>query len=135
MNQFEQMTEKERLESLEANCTTKEEMRVKRELTDVELNQEREKLTETLIVISEKKQELKELSAGLKSEIKVNQENLNTTLALVRAGFEEKIEEVYLMDNQIDGVMEYYSKSGKMVHSRKLKPNEKQLRITNAKAI
>lgn len=128
---FEDSTPEERVKLLRDNALRVEEMTVKRYFTPEQMEDMRKELTADSIECSEKEDELKEVSAPLKAVIKEKKAVIKERLQKLKAKFEESREEVFLMDNQQDGMMEIYDAEGKLVSSRKLLPSERQTRIVS----
>lgn len=122
-------TPEELRQFLEDNSSGSEQMMVKRYFTDEELEQMRVEMTDNSILRYDKQEELKDLTSGLRREIKNYSTLIAEKLKLLKDKYEEQREEVFLLDDQIGGMMYYYAADGTLVSSRKLLPKERQMRI------
>ena len=75
-------------------------------------------------------EEYSEVKESFKLKIKELSEVVKRNFFDLRNGYEETNEECYLVDNQENGTMEFYSSnSGIMVYSRPLRPDERQTNL------
>lgn len=121
------------VQMLKDNCVRSEHEMVKRYFTDDELQEMRVELTETSIERHDKQERLKEQSKAAKDEIANLTNIVNSNLKHLKKKFTEQSEEVYLLDDQDEGVMYTYSSTGDLISTRKLFPNERQTRIKQLK--
>ncbi len=119
------------VQMLKDNAVRTEEQMVKRFFTEEELSDMRIELTEASIERHDQQEKLKEVSKDAKDSIKGLTATVNTNLKHLKNKYVSQMEEVYLLDDQENGVMYTYSATGDIIESRKLLPKEKQTRIIN----
>ncbi len=88
-------------------------------------------ITEASIERHDQQEKLKEVSKDAKDSIKGLTATVNTNLKHLKNKYVSQMEEVYLLDDQDNGIMYTYSTTGDIIESRKLLPKEKQTRIIN----
>lgn len=119
----------------EEYSTPKEKVTAKRYFTEEELNVMVRENTDKLIeldTIEEEIEALKKKHAATQKKLKVESKSLRK---LVRAGFVEELRECYLTPNFQSGNMEYTCvQTGELLLERRLRPEEKQLRLQHPKA-
>lgn len=122
----ETMSAKDRLDNLQAMAYYTEETSYFKVLTQEELDERRETLTENYIKISDLDAEKKQVTERITAEQKpLKAENMELLQTLKTKS--EKIEGVlYHVDDQEKGMMYSYDANGDFISSRRLKPNEKQ---------
>lgn len=122
----ENMSAKDKLDNLQAMAYSTEETSYFKVLTQEELDERRETLTENYIKISDLEAEKKQLTEEIKAKqkpMKVQNVELLQTLKTKS----EKIDGVlYHVDDQDKGMMYSYDANGNFISSRRLKPNERQ---------
>ena len=73
----------------------------------------------------------KEYMTGHKAKVKPLKEKAAISLGRIRNRVEEVTEDVYLIDDQEDGMMGYYNSRGELVHQRQLNPEERQFSLVD----
>lgn len=119
----------ERLAILEANSERKEKFTYSRELDIAEVQELHSELSQLLIHVDQHEQELKMQKEIFKANTKPAKEKIRGILQNVRSQVEEVTEEVFLMKDLEAGKMGYYTKEGRLVFERRLKPEENQYSI------
>jgi hypothetical protein len=107
-------------------AVTKENRIVQIPLSESETSLAKDNLVQNSIKLSTQQEELARVSEAIKIEIKKTKFDIKTNLLDLRNGYVESEEECYLIDNQDEGFMEYYTEKGVMVFSRPLRPDERQ---------
>ena len=120
------MSAKDKLDNLQAMAYATEETSYFKVLTQEELDERRETLTENYIKISDLEAEKKQITENIKAQQKPMQvENMELLTTLKTKS--ERIEGVlYHVDDQESGMMNSYDVNGDFIQSRRLKPNERQ---------
>lgn len=120
------MSAKDKLDNLQAMAHSTEETSYFKVLTQEELDERRETLTENYIKISDLEAEKKQVTENIKAQQKPMQvENMELLTTLKTKS--ERIEGVlYHVDDQESGMMNSYDVNGEFISSRRLKPNERQ---------
>jgi len=77
--------------------------------------------------------EKKAIIKSLIAELKVESQAVQILRAKIRTGYEEVKGDVFLMDDQELQQMGYYDPSGRLIDQRRLKPEERQLRMNQFK--
>lgn len=119
----------ERLAILEANSEKKEKFTYSRELDIAEVQELQGELSQIMITVDQHDQQLKMAKEIYKAAVKPSKEKMRAILQNIRSQVEEVTEEVYLMKDLEDGKMGYYTKEGRLVFERRLKPEENQYSI------
>ncbi len=76
-----------------------------------------------------KEQELDEIKAKFKAEIKPMKQQQTELLSQISHNGEHLEGKLYLFDNQETGMMESYNEYGELISTRRLRPEERQLRL------
>lgn len=101
-------------------------------LTEDELAARREMLTDNCIKLGDLEEEKKLLTEKIKVKIDPLKEENKTLLLECRTRQAQVDGILYHMANHEEGYMETYDENGELLNSRKLRPEEKQLRATLA---
>lgn len=114
---------------LKNHCTTKEDGATYYvDLTEQDLIERHQALSENLIRLNEKEEDLKKIKDEFKEvmqPMKIYQKELLTAIHVKK---EIVVGALYSVANQEDGVMERYTASGEFYDSRRLRPEERQMR-------
>jgi Pyruvate/2-oxoacid:ferredoxin oxidoreductase gamma subunit len=113
-------------EEVKSLAITQEARIVQIPLSESETSLAKDNLVQNSIKLSALQEELARVSEAIKIEIKKTKLDIKANLIDLRNGYVESEEECFLIDNQEDGVMEYYTEKGDMVFSRPLRPDERQ---------
>lgn len=122
-------TPEDRLNILRNNADKIESTTYEKELTDEELDAKREEFVDNSIAVSKLEDELAEKKKEFKNKIE--------PLKLVNRSLQHEVKtkkkevkgQLFHMANHIDSVMETYDETGELVSSRRLRPDEKQVRM------
>ena len=107
----------------------KEKFTYSRELDLAEVQELQSELSQIMITVDQHDQQLKMAKEIYKAAVKPSKEKMRAILQNIRSQVEEVTEEVYLMKDLEDGKMGYYTKEGRLVFERRLKPEENQYSI------
>lgn len=116
----------ERIATLESSAEKIEFFSFSRELTEAEMEEKRKNVTDNLIQITKAKQTLEMAQENYKAVAKPLEKEVAKELKEVSSGVQDVNEKVYLLKDLESQRMGYYSKEGKLVFSRQLKPEENQ---------
>lgn len=119
----------DRLEQLKNSADKIENFSYPRELSNGEIQELQNNLSQDMIFVDKKEQDLKVAKEIFKSATKPVKQQIAKNLQLIRSQVEEVNEEVYLLKDIEDGKMGYYSKDGNLVFERNLRPDEMQYSI------
>jgi len=122
-------TPEEKIQFLRDNAMQIEKQNVKMMFSEEELSEMKSNLSDISIEENELKDELKEISKDLKDKIKFKRENIKGLLKYLKDKHKLENQEVYLIDDQENGLMITYNQDGDVVESRKLRQSERQTRI------
>lgn len=119
----------ERINVLRNNADKIDNTDYEKELTEDELIAKREEFVDNSIDVSKLEDELAEKKKEYKNKIE--------PIKLVNRGLQKEIKtkkrwvkgQLFHMANHIDSMMETYDETGEMVSSRRLRPDEKQVRM------
>jgi hypothetical protein len=128
---FQDLTPEQRLQSLRDNAYASEETVVTRRYTKEEKQKFKEDLAYAKTEADQLNEELDNVKKQYKAKLKPHEQQIKEASAALRKGYSENREEVFLMDNQHDGVMEIYDGNGKFLSSRRLYENERQTKIVS----
>jgi hypothetical protein len=123
----------ERLETLKANAVKTEKFTYARELEQGEIQELQSELSQSMITVDQEDQKLKVHKEAYKAIVKPIKQQMTAGLQKIRTGMEEINDDVFLMKDLEENKMGYYSKEGKLVFERNLKPEEMQYSITDFK--
>lgn len=121
----------ERLQQLKDVADKVEKFNYPRELSQGELEELKNELAQNHITIDNQDQVLKTHKEDYNAAVKPLRELNKDILRKVRTGVEDVVEDVYLLKDLEEEKMGYYSKDGKLVFERSLKPEEKQYTISD----
>lgn len=119
----------DRLEQLKNSADKIENFSYPRELSNGEIQELQSNLSQDMIFVDKKEQDLKVAKEIFKSATKPVKQKIAKNLQLIRTQVEEVSEEVYLLKDIEEGKMGYYSKDGILVFERNLRPDEMQYSI------
>lgn len=121
----------ERIRSLRDSADKVEEkFTYSRELEIGEVQEIQSDLSQAMIKIDQEDVRLKMHKEAYKSVVKPLKEEIKANLQKVRTQMEEITDEVFLLKDMKEMRMGYYSKEGKLVFERGLRPDEMQFSIT-----
>lgn len=123
------LTPEERINALRNNAEKVDNTDYEKELTEEELIARREEFVDNSISVSKLEDELAEKKKEYKSKIE--------PVKMVNRGLQQEIKtkkkwvkgQLFHMANHTDSMMETYDESGELVSSRRLRPDEKQVRM------
>jgi hypothetical protein len=124
-----EVSAEERLNILKNNADKIEQTTYEKELTQEELDAKREEFVDNSIAVSKLEDELAEKKKEYKNKIE--------PLKLINRGLQHEVKtkkkevkgQLFHMANHTDSMMETYDETGEMVSSRRLRPDEKQVRM------
>lgn len=119
----------DRLEQLKNSADKIENFSYPRELSNGEIQELQNSLSQDMIFVDRKEQDLKVAKEIFKAATKPVKQTIAKNLQLIRTQVEEVSEEVYLLKDIEEGKMGYYSKDGLLVFERNLRPDEMQYSI------
>lgn len=122
-------TAEERLNILKNNADKIDQTTYEKELTEEELIAKREQFVDNSIAVSKLEDELAEKKKEFKNKIE--------PLKLVNRGLQYEVKTgkkevkgfLYQMADHVNSMMETYDETGELVSSRRLRPDEKQVRM------
>jgi hypothetical protein len=123
------LSAEERLNALRNNADKIESTTYEKELTQEELDAKREQFVDNSIDISKLEDELAEKKKEYKNKIE--------PIKLINRGLQREVKtkkkevkgQLFHMANHSDSMMETYDETGELVSSRRLRPDEKQVRM------
>lgn len=119
----------QRAEMLEANAEKVEEMTYQRALSPEELEKTRIEFAQTIIEISTLEDKLKIIVDEHKAAMKPMKDTSKQLLGQIKTKHREVRETVYHLADHETGMMCTYNKTGELIFSRRLTPEENQLSI------
>jgi hypothetical protein len=121
---------------LETTSIAKENRLVQIPFSQAEKEQKQDDYLQNNIKLAAIQEEFLTIRESFKLKIKEVSEVVKKNFFDLRNGYEETNEECYLVDNQEDGTMEFYStNSGNLVYSRPLRPDERQTNLLSIKKV
>jgi hypothetical protein len=122
---------KERIQVLRDSAEKVENFTYPKKLSGDDLSLLKDDMVRDSVQLAKLEDAKKEFNTEHKSQVKPLKQNFAITLNKLRSKVEEVTEEVYLMADQEEGLMGYYNGEGNLIHSRVLRPEEKQFRIVD----
>ena len=116
-------------EQIRAHAVRTETASYRRHLSEEEITDLRADLSGLAIAIRREQSDLKEIAAGYQSRIKELKKDLNRKMDAVEHAYETLTGELTLVDDQDGGMMYYYNEEGVLVDSRRLRNDERQMRL------
>lgn len=110
-------------------ATTKQVETIRTEFNKDQLNEMREMVTDFLIKINTKEDELSDIKDKYKAEINPMKKQNKMLLTDIRAGFRDEEMEVYLIPDYDSKTMELYNEDGDLVGKRKMFMAELQMKL------
>ena len=130
---FQNMTPKEIEENLEANCDGMEEFEYVEDLSADEIAEHERQFTQHSIKYSKEEEALKVLKAEFKAKMDPIRDEKKRLLDIIRIGGVQVSEPCYKWVDREDKMVGFYSKKGKLVHSRPANKQElSQLTISGS---
>ena len=121
----------DRLEQLKNSAEKVESFSYPRELNTGEIQELQSHLSQDMITVDQEEQKLKVAKEIFKAATKPVKQTIAKNLQMIRTQVEEVTEDVYLLKDVEESKMGYYSKEGKLVFERNLRPEEQQYSITD----
>lgn len=118
----------QRLRLLQENCDSHEQASYYKELTQDELDSKRESLSENLITASALEDDLADIKKEFKLKLDPLKDERKSLLTEIKTRKQEITGTLFSMANYEEAMMETYDESGELVSSRRLRPEEKQLK-------
>lgn len=122
-------TPEERINILRNNADRVEQTDYEKELTEDELIAKREQFVDNSIAISKLEDELSEKKKEFKNKIEPLKLDNRALQYEVKTGKKEVKGFLYHMADHVNGMMETWDETGELVSSRRLRPDEKQVRM------
>lgn len=131
-NAFKDMSKDEIKDNLEAIAYSVEEKSYTKNLTEEELNERKDEYSSVGIQLSELNESKKEILDSFKLKMKQPQERANELISSIKFKSEQRYGELFLVDDQNDGLMYSFDSQGICVDARPLTKKEKQLKLKTA---
>lgn len=113
---------------LAQHCEHSEETKYYVDLSEQDLVERHQELSKNLIKYNELDEELKEIKDDFKTKMKPLQIYQKELLEAISVKKELVTGTLYDIANQTDGMMDTYTEAGELYGSRRLRPDERQLR-------
>lgn len=117
---------------LQDNADSVEEMSYVESLSEEEMIAAKDEYANKSIIQSRMEDEEKERRDEYKEKIKPIKHNNAILLNEIKNGVRDCYGRVYLLSDQAEGMMGYYSEKGQLIHKRPLTQDERQLRISKS---
>jgi hypothetical protein len=128
---FQDHSPEERIEAIK-NIAVKTELQdIKNHYNEDEKNQIRGFVSEESISLMEQEEEFSVIKKEFSQKTKALKMQLKSALKDLKRGYTETNEQVFLVDDQDEGLMHIFDSKGKFLQSRKLYPDERQTTIIN----
>lgn len=121
----------ERLLQLKANAVKTEPFTYPRTLSNGEIQELQNGLSQDMIFVDQEEQKLKVAKEVFKAATKPVKQGIAKNLQLIRTQVDLVTDDVYLLKDVEENKMGYYSKEGDLVYERNLRPEEMQYSITD----
>lgn len=131
---FQDVPEEKRAQMLQDNAESIEEIGYMKSFTEEEILLMKDDLADVSIDINEIEIEKKEVTAEFKLKLKPLNDQKKVTLTKIKNKAEFVREECYKFIDFEEKMVTYYNKLGQVVESRRIRPDEKQLKIFTLKS-
>jgi hypothetical protein len=131
LGHIKQMSHNDRLDALRDNADSVEQKDVDVPFEQEEIAEMKHNLSEFTIEKLKKEDELREISKGIRQDIKTQSENIKQISRFLVDGFRVVNQEVYNIADHENGMMLTYNGEADLISSRKLRPEERQARLIN----
>lgn len=131
---YQDLSPEDRLNTIQAMSEGSEEMVYTKNLSREELDEYRENLTDSMVKIDQLESEFKMVKEEHAARIKPLKADNSFLLGIIKRRAIDITEQCYLIPDYDGGMMEYYNANGELVHSRRLKPEERQTSIKSLKS-
>jgi hypothetical protein len=111
---------------IKALAIRQEDTLIRHNFTEAEKQVLREDFTKLSIQLKRLEEELVDFKANHKNKAEPVELRADAILDDLDRGYREMMTHCYLVDNQEDGVMEYYNEAGELVYTRPLTKTERQ---------
>ncbi len=119
----------QRIGLLRSNSDKVKKLEYQKRITSDQLNELKDSLVELNVHLSKLEGEKKEYLASMKSEMKPMKEEISSIIDKLNSQTETVEEECYKFIDQEEGEVNWYNDHGELILSRKIYPNERQLKI------
>lgn len=126
---LKQESASDRLEQLKNSAEKVESFSYPRELSTGEIQELQSHLSQDMITVDQEEQKLKVAKEIFKAATKPVKQTIAKNLQMIRTQVEEVTEDVFLLKDIEESKTGYYSKEGKLVFERNLRPEEQQYSI------
>lgn len=126
---FENYSKSDRIQALKDNAEKSEDFSYFREYQPEELDLVKDQYFQDVSELQNHEELLKEAKETFKTNADPLKKRMQENLVSIRTKGRYVSETVYLLADHEAGMMEYYNDMGEMVHSRRMLPDERQLRI------
>lgn len=130
-----EVSEQERISILQTNADKIEKAFYQKNLTEDEKLERKETLYKNSLELSDLKEQKKKTDADFKEKIDPLKEDNQLILNELRTGQVAVSGNLYLIANHQSGQMESFDSKGELIASRRLFPDEKQLRMNSLTAV
>lgn len=128
-DKFADLSPEERLQALRDTATKTEKASVKRHYTADELEQMKDFVSTESTSLMEKEEEFSEIRKEFTKATKEQKHQIRGCLKDMKRGYSDQEEEVFMFDDQEEGLMYIYDSKGVFLSSRKLYADERQTKI------
>lgn len=128
-NLFQDSPVEQRAEMLKGMAMKVDVDKVRRHYDMDEKDQIKDFIADESVVLMETEEEFGSIKKDFNLKIKKKKKEIITALKDIKRGYSENNEEIYLIDDQENGMMNYFDKNGIFIQSRPLMPSEKQTTI------
>lgn len=131
---FQDMPEEKRAQMLSDNAESIEEIGYMKSFTEEEILSMKDDLAEVSIDINEIEIEKKQVTSEFKLKLKPLNDQKKATLTKIKNKAEFVKEECYKFIDHEEQMVTYYNRLGQVVEFRRIRPDEKQLKIFTLKS-
>lgn len=126
---FEGQSKSVVIDNLEGMCHSKQNMVYQKALDEQSLQREEKEFASDHIKLAKIKAEFEKVKDEFKDKMKTIEQMLALKLEILKNKAIQMEGEVYLVDDQEEGMMGYYDNEGNLINARRLTPDERQTRI------
>lgn len=123
---FGNLPEHKREEALRDNAFQSDHMKYRRYFTEAELAEKHKEFVQVSVEYNREEEEISNQINELREKLKKKKKEMTVMLNIVDKGFDEVEGTVYMMEDQVTGMMSIYDPIGQLIQKRPLKPEERQ---------
>lgn len=127
--QLKNLSEEERLTVFQGEAMRSEEQVYARQLTEIELSEHKEEFAQNSILTAVIEDEFADVKSNYKAKLEPLKEKRKTLLEAIKTRTVQEAGIVHLLPDYDNQMVYVVTKAGDVLHSRRMKPEERQFQI------